>query len=157
MKRFLLTAAAAAFVMSAASAHSADMTKMHEMMIKMGGPKPDERTVMNVPDPMKVMQKRMMRQHFNSLSEITAALASNDLKKTAELASAIGWTPEEKNRCETISEVAGQKELLTFGMAVHKKADELAENARAGNRDKALENLSQLMKNCNACHEQFRH
>ncbi|MBI5588417.1 MAG: cytochrome c [Deltaproteobacteria bacterium] len=155
MKRFLL-AASCAFAMSGAAAQAADMSKMHEMMMKMGGPTPDERVEMNIPAPMKVMQKRMMRQHFDTLSEITAALAANDLKKTAEIASSIGWTPEEANRCATISEAAGQKELLTLGMAVHKKADELADNARAGNRDKALANLSELMKNCNACHERFR-
>ncbi|HXI09641.1 MAG TPA: cytochrome c [Thermodesulfobacteriota bacterium] len=155
MKRFLVTAALALAVPAAAGA--ADMTKMHEMMMKMGGPKPETRTEMKIPEPMKVMQKGMMRQHFDTLSEITGALAANDLKKAAELASSIGWTPEEKTRCETISEAAGQKELLTLGMAVHKKADELAESARAGDRDKALVNLSQLMKNCNSCHERFRH
>jgi len=156
MKRFLL-ALSVAFVLPAAASSAADMTKMHEMMMKMGGPKPETRTEMKIPEPMKVMQKGMMRTHFNSLADITASLAENDLKKTAELASAIGWTPEEKNRCETISEVSGQQELLVYGMAVHKKADELAESARAGDRDKALLNLSQLMKNCNACHEKFRH
>ncbi|MBI5467821.1 MAG: cytochrome c [Deltaproteobacteria bacterium] len=156
MKRFLL-AATVAFAFSAGASDAADMSKMHEMMMKMGGPKPETRVEMKIPAPMKVMQKGMMRAHFDSLAEITASLASNDLKKTAELASAMGWTPEEKTRCETMSEVAGQQELLVYGMAVHKKADELAESARAGDRDKALLNLSQLMKNCNACHEKFRH
>jgi len=157
MKRFLVAAAVVALALPAVASNAADMSKMHDMMMNMGGPKPETRTEMNIPAPMKVMQKGMMRQHFNSLADITASLASNDLKKAAELASAIGWTPEEKNRCETVSEVAGQKELLTLGMAVHKKADELAENARAGERDKAMMNLSELMKNCNACHERYRH
>jgi len=40
---------------------------------------------------------------------------------------------------------------------MHTKADDLADDARAGNRDKALTDLSQLIRKCNACHEKFRH
>src|SRR3989338_1622501 len=60
--------------------------EMVEMMKKQGGPKPDTRTELKIPAPMKVMQKGMMRQHLDTISEITAALAVNDLNKASTIA-----------------------------------------------------------------------
>lgn len=143
---------------AAGTSYAVDHSEMHEMMMKQGGPKPDDRIELKLPATMKVMQKNMMRTHLNTISEITFALASNDLNKAAKLAKGnLGWSPAEEKRCTTVSEISGEKDFLTFGMAVHKKADELADNATAGNRDKALVNLSELIKNCNACHDRFRH
>jgi len=132
--------------------------QMMEMMKKMGGPKPDERTELNIPAPMKVMQKRMMRQHLDTISEITAALASNELDVAAKVArEKLGWTPEEEKRCTMVEKMTGEAEFTSFGMAVHKKADELADAAQKGERDKALGLLSELINNCNTCHKTFRH
>jgi len=58
--------------------------------------------------------------------------------------------------CSVFGESAG-KEFLDLGKAMHAKADELSEAAKAGNRDKALEHLAGLIKNCNSCHAKFRH
>lgn len=132
--------------------------KMHEMMMQQGGPMPDTRTELKLPEPMKVMQKRMMREHMATLSEITAALATNDLNRAAEVAkSKLGWNPAEEKRCSTIEQVTGEKDFLGYGKAVHMKADELSEAAKAGKRDIALATLSELINNCNACHNRFRH
>lgn len=49
-----------------------------------------------------------------------------------------------------IGEASGQQDFIPLGMAMHKKADEILENAAAGNRDKALANLAVLINNCNA-------
>lgn len=158
MKRALLAFTFGAFISMAALASAADHSTLHEMMMKQGGPKPDDRTELKIPAPMKVMQKGMMRQHLDTLSAITAALASNDLTRAASLAKDnLGWTPAEEERCTAIGELAGEKDFLTLGKAMHTKADELADAAATGNRDKALEHLAGLMKNCNSCHEKFRH
>lgn len=132
--------------------------KMHEMMMQQGGPMPDTRTELKLPEPMKVMQKRMMREHMTTLSEITAALATNDLNKAADIAkSKLGWNPTEEKRCSMIEQVTGEKDFLNLGKAVHMKADELADAAKAGEKDIALATLSELINNCNACHNRFRH
>ncbi len=161
MKRILFIAAvigmSAAFFTSAAE--SADQSKMHEMMMmKSGGPKADTRVELQIPAPMKVMQKGMMRQHLDTVSEITAALAANDLTRASAIAKEkLGWNPAEEQRCNAVAEMTRQPDFIKFGKAVHLKADELSEAAKAGDRDKALVHLSELIRNCNACHATFRH
>lgn len=159
MKRIVLFAAMTGFLAVAVTCTAEiDHSKMHEMMMKKGGPQPDTRVELKLPDTMKVMQKGMMRQHLDTVSEIAAALAANDLSKAATISKEqLGWTPEEEQRCTMVGKMTGEPDFVSYGMAVHKTADELAENAKAGNRDKALADLSRLIKNCNACHEKFRH
>lgn len=118
----------------------------------------DTRTELRLPDTMKVMQKAMMRAHLDTISGITAALAANDLFGAAAIASEkLGWNPEEEQRCESVSMMTGEPDFAALGKAVHQKADALAAAARAGDRDQALVHLSALIKNCNACHQRFRH
>lgn len=160
MKRTLFTVFAATFLMAGISFAEQDQmpAEMHEMMHKQGGPKADERTELNIPPHMKVMQKGMMRKHMDTVAEITAALAANDLSKASEIAkSKLGWNQEEEKRCSTVEKMTGEADFTKFGKAVHQKADELADAAKAGNRDKALTALSELITNCNACHMKFRH
>ena len=157
MKRILVTAVAVTFLATGIS-FAVDHSQMHEMMMKEGGPKTDTRTELKMPEPMKVMHNGMMRQHLDTLSEITAALAANELEKTAEIAKVnLGWSDAQEKMCTMFGETTEDEDFLTFGKAMHTKADDLADDARAGNRDKALMDLSQLIKKCNACHEKFRH
>ncbi|HEY7534286.1 MAG TPA: cytochrome c [Nitrospiraceae bacterium] len=157
MKKTFVTAAAVVFL-AAGISFAADHEQMHEMMMKQGGPKTDARTELTIPAPMKVMHKGMMRQHMDTLSEITAALAANDLKKSAEIAKTdLGWSKERGQQCSIFEPVKGGSDFTKLSTDMHKKADEFADAAKAGNRDKALAELSQLMKKCNACHEMYRH
>ncbi|HBG46864.1 MAG TPA: hypothetical protein DDW94_07730 [Deltaproteobacteria bacterium] len=144
-------------LLAAAPSFAEDHSSMHEKMMKAGGPKADDRVELKLPDAMKVMQKRMMRQHLDTVGEITLALSSGDMAKASAAARGLGWSAEEEKRCSAVSEMTGEKDFLAFGMAVHKSADDLAASAEAGDRDKALMNLSRLIKSCNACHEKFRH
>lgn len=156
MKRTLIAVLTATFLTATLS--FAEEGQMHEMMHKQGGPKADERTELNIPAPMKVMQKGMMRQHMDTLGEITAALAANDLGKAADVAkSKLGWSQEEEKRCSMVEKMTGEADFTVLGKAVHKKADQLADEAKAGNRDNALKLLAELIDNCNACHKKFRH
>lgn len=129
--------------------------KMHEMMMKHEGP--DERSELKLPEPMKVMQKKEMRQHMDTIGELAAALAASDLTKAAKVARELGWTEEQRQECEMVEKMTGETDIMKLGMAVHLKADDLADAAKAGNRDKALLHLSELINNCNACHNKFRH
>src|SRR3989304_2231583 len=156
MKKSLVMAVAITFITAGVS-FAADHEQMHEMMMKEGGPKQDTRTELKIPEPMKVMHKGIMRSHLDAVSEISAALAANEMEKAAEIAKDnLGWNESQEKMCSIFGESAG-KEVLDLGKAMHTKADELADAARAGNRDKALADLSKLIKNCNACHEKFRH
>ncbi len=157
MKKAFVTAAAVA-LLAAGISFAADHERMHEMMMKQGGPKTDDRTELTIPAPMKVTHKGMMRQHMDTLSEITAALAANDLKKTAEIAKTdLGWSKGREHQCSIFEPVEGGSDFTKLSTDMHKKADELADAAKAGNRDKALAELSRLIKKCNACHEKYRH
>lgn len=150
---------AAGFAVAAYAAEQGmDHKKMHEMMMKKGGPKADDRTLLNVPEPMKVMQKSMMREHLGTVQEIISALAKNDLAKAAEITSAnLALTPEEEQRCGMVEKMTGEADFTKFGIAMHKKADELVAAAKAGNRDGALAALDGVIGQCNACHARFRH
>jgi len=155
MKKVLITAA---FIfLTAGISFAADHEQMHEMMMKEGGPKQDTRTELKIPEPMKIMHKGIMRRHMDVVSEITAALAANDLKKAAKISKEnLGWNESEEKMCLMFGESAG-KDFLTLGKAMHAKADDLADAAKAGKRDKALYELSELIKRCNGCHEKYRH
>ncbi|HBG47385.1 MAG TPA: hypothetical protein DDW94_10420 [Deltaproteobacteria bacterium] len=156
MKRAILTAAIIG-LLAATSSFALDHSQMHEMMMKEGGPKEDTRTELKIPEPTKVMHKGIMRSHLDAVSDIAAALAANEREKAAKIAKdSLGWNESQEKMCSVFGESAG-KEFLDYGKAMHTKADELAEAARAGNRDKAFADLSRLIKNCNACHERYRH
>ncbi|HEY4707997.1 MAG TPA: hypothetical protein VII64_11105, partial [Thermodesulfobacteriota bacterium] len=79
--------------------HADDHKAIHEKMMETGGQKADERIELKLPDAMKVMQKKMMRSHMDTVGEITLAIANNDLSKAAAIAKGLGWTPEEEARC----------------------------------------------------------
>jgi cytochrome c556 len=157
MKKMVLMVTAVVFLATYVSL-AADHGQMHEMMMKQGGPKSDDRTELKIPAPMKVMQKKMMRQHLDTLGEISAALAANNLNKAAEVATTkLGWNEEEEKRCSTVEKMTGEPDFTRLGKAVHQKADELANAAKTGSRDKAMAHMAELINNCNACHNKFRH
>jgi len=157
MKKTFVTAVAVTFL-AAGISFAADHEHMHEMMMKQGGPMNDGRAELTISAPMKVMHKGMMRRHMGTLSEITAALAVNDMKKAAEIAKTdLGWSKGREQQCSVFEPVEGGSDFTKLSTAMHKKADELADAAKAGNRDKALAELSQLMNKCNSCHEKYRH
>jgi len=159
MKKALFTAAAVTFLAAGVS-FAADHEQMHEMMMKQGGPKSDDRTELKIPEPMKVMHKGVMRSHLDAISEIAGALATNDLGKAAKISKdSLGWSDSQEKMCAMFGDSLGDKEkdFMAMGKAMHLKADALADAAKAGNRDKALVALSELIKKCNACHVKYRH
>jgi cytochrome c556 len=161
MKRILIAAAVAGLLASAGFyAHAQDdMHKMmHEMTARQAGMGGDKRTELKLPDTMKVMQKNMMREHLKSIAGITGALAEGDLFKASRIAGdKLGSNPEEEARCRQVSDMTGEKDFFTLGMAVHRKADELVDAASANDMEKTLSTLASLINSCNDCHERFRH
>lgn len=116
----------------------------------------DGRTELKLPAHFKVMQKAMMRQHMDTVSEIIAALSSNDLNKAADLAqSGLSRSEAEKERCSMVEKMTGDKDFVRLGNAMQRRADAVAEAAREGSRDKASTALVELFATCNDCHKKF--
>ena len=142
----------------ATGAFALDHPAMHQMIMEQGGPKADTRTELKMPESMKVMHKGIMRNHLDAISKIAAALAGHELSRAADIATKdLGWSDAQEKMCAMFGDLAGDKDFLALGKAMHLKADDLAADARKGDRDKALADLSQLIRHCNACHERFRH
>ena len=138
--------------------YAADHAQMHEMMMKQGGPKSDNRIELTLPGPAKIMHKEMMRQHMDTLSEITAALAANDLDKVAEITKTnLGWSEERKDQCSVFEPDKEGSDFTTLSTAMHKNADKMTDAAKAGNMKKTLSALSDMITSCNNCHKTFRH
>ena len=130
---------------------------MLEMMQEEGIWREDTRTELKMSERMEVMHKGIMRGYMDALSRITAALAANDMSGAAKIAKDdLGWN-ESQEKISLAVDVLVEKEFVFLGKAMHIKADDLAAAASAGDRDRALAELSGLIKNCNACHEKFRH
>src|SRR3970282_678306 len=107
MKKALVTVAVLIFLAEGIS-FAADHEQMHEMMMKEGGPKEDTRTELKIPEPMKVMHKGIMRSHLDAVSEISAALAANEMEKAAEIAKDnLGWNESQEKMCSIFGESAG--------------------------------------------------
>ncbi|MEK6691271.1 MAG: cytochrome c [Nitrospirota bacterium] len=158
MKKYVLALTLLAIFGITTIAFTVDHGRMHEMMMRQGGSKIDERTELKLPAPMKVMQKSQMRQHLATIGEITSALAQNDLKKAEAITrSRLGWTEEEEKQCSMVTDITGEPDFLKYGKAMHMKAEELSNAAKSGNRDRAIYALGELINNCNACHYRFRH
>ncbi|OGQ57566.1 MAG: hypothetical protein A3J24_01070 [Deltaproteobacteria bacterium RIFCSPLOWO2_02_FULL_53_8] len=156
MKRILL-ATTAACLLATGPAFADDHSTMHEMMIKEDTHREDTRVEIKIPEQMKVMHKAIMRSHLDTLSKVTDALAADNMTMAAQIAREnLGWNESQEKMCSRFGKSAG-KEFMDLGKAMHSKADELADAAGAGDRDKAFAILAVLMKNCNACHEKFRH
>jgi len=156
MKKILITVTAITFF--ASFTYAADHSKMHEMMMKQGGPKSDDRIELTVHDPVKIMHKGMMRRHMDTVSEILAALAENKLDKAADIAtSELGWSEERGEQCAVFEPDKEESDFTKLSTAMHKQASKLAEAAKAGKRDQALSALAELINRCNDCHKVFRH
>lgn len=159
MKKTLI-AVVAMTVLTAGFSFAVDEHRMHnEMMQQHGGPTTDGRTELShIPAPMKIMHKAMMRQHLDHVSQITAALAANDLNRAADIAvTNLGWSQERAQECSVFEPVKGGSNYTTLAAAMHKKADELTGAAKSGHRDQAFHALADLIRTCNDCHKTFRH
>jgi cytochrome c556 len=157
MKRTLITVALIT-LFAASFVFAADHEAMHKLMTKQGGPKTDDRRELTMHDPMKVMHKSMMRQHLNTVSEIVAALALNNLTDAADIARTnMGWSKERGEECSVFEPDKNESDFTKLSTAMHKQADKFADAAEAGNRDEALTALSELINRCNDCHNVFRH
>ncbi|WP_337289071.1 hypothetical protein [Candidatus Methylomirabilis sp.] len=159
MKKVLFAVVAITWLTTGFSFAVDDHQMHNEVMHKQGGPTTDSRTELtHIPAPMKVMHKAMMRQHMDHVSQIAAALAANDLNKASDIAvTNLGWSQARAQECSVFEPVKSGSDYTILATAMHKKADELADAAKSGHRDKAFQAMAELIHNCNECHKKFRH
>ncbi len=125
----------------------------HPMMPGMAMNHPDDRTSLNLPAPMRAMQKRMMRDHLAAVNEIVGLIAEDRFDKASRIAHArLGLTPEMKRMCDRFENA----DFRAMGLAFHRRADELGEVLKTRNTKRSLAALHRVMNSCVQCHATFR-
>jgi len=115
--------------------------------------KNDTRTSLNLPAPMRLMQKQMMREHLQAVTDIVALITEGKFDAASEIAhSKLGLTPEMKKMCNMF----GNNDFRRIGLTFHKHADELGDVLKTKNLNKSLRALHATMNSCVQCHASFR-
>ena len=140
----------------AASAHEMGHEMGHGgMMHGMdGGPMAEDgRASLHLAAPMRMMQKRMMREHLAAVQAIVGLVADGRFDEAAKIAhEKLGLTPAMKKMCDMF----GNNDFRTMGLAFHSQADELGEVLKTRNLNKSLRALHSVLNSCVQCHARFR-
>jgi len=113
----------------------------------------DERTSLNLPAPMRAMQKRMMREHLAAVNDIVGLIADGRFDEASRIAHArLGLTPEMKQMCNRFENA----DFRAMGLEFHRRADELGEVLKTRNAKRSLAALHRVMNSCVQCHAAFR-
>lgn len=139
----------------------------------------DVRQMVNFPPPMKEHTLTNMRDHLQALSEILTAMAGGQFGKAAGIANArLGMDSPSAEGCQSKDSKAAvstakasnmdhqmaefmPEGMRNLGLAMHQSASLFAAEAMkistAGDGDKkALSALSELTRQCVACHSAYR-
>lgn len=145
-----LIAAAATFVYTLAGAPSvqAEEHEHHHAVV-------DSRQALVLSQGERAAVLMEMRQFLTGIQSITSALARDDVKSVAPIASKLGM-----QAAHDMSAALHTKMPLEFrqkGMAVHQAFDQVAMDAESmGDVKHTLGQMGTLLQTCVACHEQFR-
>ncbi len=96
-----------------------------------------------------------MRAFLSSVQRITAAVGQADMKEIAKAARHVGAAAQQAVPGSLVGKLP--LEFKKLGFDTHRKFDQLAMDADdLGDPGHSLEQLSQLMQNCVACHAAYR-
>jgi len=113
----------------------------------------DTRISLNLPAPMRLKQKQMMREHLQAVSDIVRLIAERKFNAAAGIAhKKLGLTPEMKKMCNMF----GNDDFRTMGLTFHQNADTLGDVLKTGNVKRSLNALHATMNACVQCHATFR-
>lgn len=112
-------------------------------------PSNDDRTAILVTEEERTMILGEMRHFLETIQEITAATAVDDLESVAELATKMGATSPDMS-----ASLMGKLpiEFKTLGFATHDLFTDLGVTAKGGDTKAVLVELGDLMLNCTSCH-----
>jgi len=99
-------------------------------------------------------QKRSMRGHLQAVSDIVAALASDDFASIEKSASRIGFSEGMGHMCENFGRAAPG--FTEQALAFHHTADRIGEAARAHDRGQIISALSDTLVACTGCHAKWK-
>lgn len=185
MRRTPLIAAAAAVLaivfVAGAEAQQHDPAKhgdhggMTHMGRDMGAMAPDTRKLVDFPAEVRQHQMQNMREHFQAVSDILAAMGAGQYARAAEIAQTkLGAGSAAATGCKG---AGGQTNMSTpdmhqklaqhmpeamgaLGMTMHRAADEFAAAATAsaasGDGKPAYAALARVTAGCIGCHEAYR-
>ena len=102
-----------------------------------------------------VEQQRVIKEHLESVQQITHGISANDMKLVATSASSVGLASQQAVPGSLIGKLPLSFKKL--GRDTHAKFDELALDAgQFGDSGHSLYQLGKLMQNCVACHAAYR-
>lgn len=120
----------------------------------------DSRQRIAFPDPMREHMLSNMRDHLLALETITHQLANQQYDEAADVAETrLGMSSLNSHGASHIANFM-PKEMQAIGTAMHKAASRFALSAKDaeldGGLNKAFSALSDVMKQCVACHSAYR-
>ena len=171
-KKFkLIGAALGVVVLGAASVAAQQGDHMSHMMSQT----PDTRQVLDFPPPMRQHMLSNMRGHLEALGEILAALSAGEGVKAGKISEArlglqsegaAACNPKAAGKTSPMGDMAAMmaehmpEDMRALGYAMHESASKFAAEAAkmqsGGDPKLALAALSQVTRNCAACHSAYR-
>lgn len=120
----------------------------------------DGRQLVKLPEPMRVHMLASMRDHLATINEIQAALAKGEYDKAADTAeNRLGMSSLAAHNAEHMAPFM-PKAMQETGTEMHHAASRFARTAQEvavdGTLATALESLSQVTRQCVACHAAYR-
>lgn len=120
----------------------------------------DSRELVNMPAPMVQHMLGNMRDHLLAITEIQQSLGKGDFQRAAEIAEKrIGMSSLESHGAAHMAAFM-PKPMQDIGTQMHKAASRFAlvaqESSADGNALRAVGALSEITKQCVACHSAYR-
>jgi len=103
---------------------------------------------------MAMHQKHNMLAHLVSVQRITEALAAEDWDAVAAAGAELGTSPEMQMQCDQLGR--GAPGFTELGLDFHRRADAIAEVARAHDGPEVLRALARTLDACTSCHATYR-
>lgn len=156
----LLGAVATAAVMVSVQAEQRHDSTMHMLHMNAATEAADPRTIVHLPDELRIHTLANMRDHLLALSEIQEALAREQFENAGEIAERrLGMSSLELHGAHKVGQYMPSA-MAAIGIEMHHAASRFAVSASdaavAGDVKPALAALSDVTRQCVACHSGFR-
>lgn len=120
----------------------------------------DNRTLVHFPEQMRIHTLTNMRDHLLALSEIQEAMSKDEYEKAADIAeNRLGMSSLKLHGAHEVGQFMPQA-MANIGTQMHKAASRFAvasnNAAVSGTNREALFALSEVTKQCVACHSGYR-
>lgn len=144
------------FTAGAGETHNHDTHALHQA----GSVASDSRTLVTLPEKMRIHTLSNMRDHLLSLQEIQAALAMGEFDRASEIAEQrLGMTSLKLHGAHEVAQYM-PRAMQDMGTEMHRAASRFAviagDAAVSGDVKPALAALSRVTQSCVACHASFR-